>query len=278
MPLFRRKDGDLVDGVAPLRRMMPFVMPTRTESFVLYAQQIDASPTKAFLRELNAKRDNRRPVTRFHLLLRAITIVMHERPRLNRFFAGGRLYQRRGVWVSFAAKQSLNDDSALFTLKRQFHKEEALESMVEDLYHRIDSGRDGQESQSDKEIKLLLHLPPSLLHVSVSTARVLNNLNLLPYGMIEIDPLFSSVFVANLGSLGIDAAYHHNFEYGTCPLFMTIGRLRRKMVVSRRGSIEPAKTFELKWTYDERIEDGFYCAASMERLRHYLEKAPEELL
>jgi pyruvate/2-oxoglutarate dehydrogenase complex dihydrolipoamide acyltransferase (E2) component len=32
----------------------------------------------------------------------------------------------------------------------------------------------------------------------------------------------------------------------------------------------------LKWTYDERVEDGLYCARSLERLRELLEN-PEKL-
>ena len=37
-------------------------------------------------------------------MLRAIALVLAERPRLNRFTAGGRVWQRDGIWLSFSAK------------------------------------------------------------------------------------------------------------------------------------------------------------------------------
>jgi pyruvate/2-oxoglutarate dehydrogenase complex dihydrolipoamide acyltransferase (E2) component len=33
----------------------------------------------------------------------------------------------------------------------------------------------------------------------------------------------------------------------------------------------------LKWTYDERVEDGLYCARALERLRELIE-SPEKLV
>lgn len=278
MPLFKRKDGDLVPRVHPLRRMMPFLMPSKVESFLLYMQPINAARSTAFLQELNAGRPADRPVTRFHLLLQGISKVLRDRPRMNRFLAGGRLYQRRGTWISFAGKQSMDDDAPLFTLKRAFSPDESLLDMVSSLYEGIHAGRSGQESATDKEVSLLLRLPAPLLRLSIAAAKVLDNWNLLPQGMIAIDPLFSSVFVANLGSLGIDAAYHHNYEYGNCPVFITIGRVHKTVAVASDGTPQVQDTFELKLTYDERIADGFYCAASIARLRRLLEETPEELL
>ncbi len=52
----------------------------------------------------------------------------------------------------------------------------------------------------------------------------------------------------------------HLFEYGTIPIFVTIGRLQRAPVVCDDGSVGSREVFTLRYTYDERIEDGFYAA------------------
>ncbi len=106
-------------------------------------------------------------------------------------------------------------------------------------------------------------------------ARRLNHWNLVPASMIANDPMFASAFVANLGSVGIDACYHHNYEYGTIPIFVVMGRLHRAPVVVGENEIEVRQVFELKYTYDERIEDGFYCARGLERLQYLLEHPGE---
>ena len=46
MPLRERNDGRAIPGLGNLRRMMPYLMPTRNEAYVLFAQEIDASPTR----------------------------------------------------------------------------------------------------------------------------------------------------------------------------------------------------------------------------------------
>jgi hypothetical protein len=74
--------------------------------------------------------------------------------------------------------------------------------------------------------------------------------------------------VASLGSVGLDAGYHHLWEHGTCPVFCVIGRIHEGPDGRRRTV--------LKWSYDERTEDGLYCAAGLERIRELIE-SPEKL-
>src|SRR5690242_7189088 len=99
MPLFRRADGEYVEKVPAYRRIMPFIMPTRTESAVYFEQKIDATQGLAFIAEWNERHPDQK-ITFLHLLMHGAIRALHARPRLNRFTMGGHLYQRRGIWVS----------------------------------------------------------------------------------------------------------------------------------------------------------------------------------
>ena len=85
-----------------------------------------------------------------------------------------------------------------------------------------------------------------------------------------IDPLRCSAYVANLGSVGLDAAYHHLFEWGTCSLFVTIGKVKPTVVVGEDGQPTVRRTMELKIALDERIADGYYDARALELFDTYL--------
>jgi hypothetical protein len=255
---------------------MPFVMSTRNESAVLCREQVMAAPAQAFLAKLNAKRPPDRPASLFHMVLRSLALCIHERPRVNRFVAGGRYYQRRGVWLSFSGKRGMSDDAPIYTAKRLFSKEETFEEMVDSLWDTQLAGRSGKESDTDKEISLLLKMPPFVLQRVVRIGRWLNERNLFPKVMIDSDPLFATAFVANLGSVGIDACYHHNYDYGTIPVFLTVGRLKKIPIVNENDEIVPAEVFDLKYTYDERTEDGFYVSRGLAMITRRLEN-PEEL-
>jgi hypothetical protein len=276
MPLLSRPDATRVPSVHPVRRIMPFLMPTKNGAFVLFEQQVAAAPAAGFLTALNASRPPDRPVTLFHLVLRAIGIALTEFPRLNRFVAGSRLYERRGIWLSFSGKQRFDRDAPLYTAKIAFDLAEPLGAFVDRIYGLVREGRSGRESATDREIKAFLRLPAPVLRLGVRAVRRLDAWGLLPASFSAGDPLYASAFVANLGSVGLEAAYHHLYEYGTIPIFVTLGRVGRVPVVLEDGSVASRETFALRYTYDERVEDGFYAARALERLKALLE-APAQL-
>jgi len=255
--------------------MMPYLMPTRNEAYVLFAQEIDAAPTRALAGELNAARSPDRPVTQFHMLLRGLTRVFAEFPRMNRFVVGGRHYDRDGIWIAFSAKMRLDADAPVFARKMRFSPDETMLEMVDRIYEVLEEGRSGRESASDREVHAILRLPGFLRRFVVRVGRWLDAAGWLPQAMIDNDPLYASAFVANLGSVGLDAAYHHLFEHGTTPVFLTMGRVHRAPYVRDDGSVASREIFALKFTFDERTEDGFYAARGLERLKHLLEHPAE---
>ena len=76
MPLFSRPDATLVPSVHPVRRIMPFLVPSRNGAFVLFEQEVAAEPARQTLERLNAGRPPERAITLFHLVLRAIGLAL----------------------------------------------------------------------------------------------------------------------------------------------------------------------------------------------------------
>ncbi len=270
-----RADGTPVARVHPLRRIMPFIMPVRNGAFVLFEQDVPTTALRQTLERLNTERPPERRITPFHCVLYAIGVALTEFPRLNRFVAGSRLYDRRGIWLALSAKQRLERDAPVFTTKFAFQPGEALPAMVDRLLGALGDGKAGRETAADREVNGLLRLPGPLLRLAVRAQRVLDGWNLLPPALTRDDPLYASAFVANLGSVGLDAAFHHLFDYGTCPIFVTMGRIHRAPVVHDDGSVGSHEVFTLRYTYDERVEDGFYAARALERLAACLTDAAQ---
>ena len=263
----RRPDATLVRDLSAVRRFMPFISPRRNESLVYLAQTFDPERALAYLEELNVGRPPERRITFFHLVMHGLTRLYHERPRMNRFVAGGRLWQRDGIWISFSAKRALDDESPIITVKQRVEPTHSLPEMVDAILERLNSGRAGNKTTSDTEVDLLLRLPVPVIRAAMWLADKADALGVLPAGMIHSDPLYASAFVANLGSVGLEAGYHHLWEHGNCPVFCVIGRIAPDASGRRQVT--------LKYSYDERIEDGLYCARSIEKLRGWLEN-PEK--
>ncbi len=263
----RRRDGVLAK-VPPYRRIMPFLMRGRNESSVLFEQQLDMSRAQPWLADWNQRTGQR--ATAFHLVLHALARVLRERPRLNRFIVGRRIYDRRGVFMTFAAKKAMRDDAPLATVKREFRPAERFAEMVAALDADIQVARSDAISKVDKELSVFLRFPNFLLAASIALLRWLDSHGLAPHALIGDDPMYTSAFIANLGSLKIDAAYHHLYEYGNCPLFCTVGRLTTTPVAVD-GAVEIRPSLLLRYTYDERVEDGFYAASAIALVRDWIE-------
>jgi hypothetical protein len=269
MPLFSRPDGDLVRDLAPVRHIIPYLMKGRNESVVYYEQILDLTRTLPFVRAWNETHAD--TLTVFHLLLAACGKALHARPGLNRFVSGGRIYQRRGAFVSFAAKAKFKDDAPLKTVKLPVFAAEPLGETVRRIHASVGGARGADERPVDKEVRLVVKLPGFLLRAAVGLLRLLDRVNLLPAFMIRDDPMYASLFLANLGSVGIDRAWHHLYEYGTVSVFGVLGEIKKMLVPDEHGAPVARDAVRVRFAFDERVNDGFYCAASLDLVRAYVE-------
>ena len=267
MPLFRRHDGDLIHGETAMRRIMPYLMPTRTESLVLNDSAFRIQETRDWLKAYNRAHAER--ATLFHVLAYAVSQALHARPELNRFVSGGRLYQRRGVQISFVVKKEMKDDGASTTVKLEVARGEPFSEFAARMARVIRSAQQ-PERAVDKETALIMHLPGPFVRALVASAKRLDRWNLFPRFMTANDPMFASIFLANLGSAGISDAYHHLYEYGTVSLFGAVSApayqpfVEGDVLVVRPG-------LRVRWSFDERIHDAFYSAKSLELVRDIIE-------
>jgi hypothetical protein len=265
----RRPDATLVRDCGTMRRFMPYISPRRNDSVFYLPQDIEVEAALEFLEKRNRERPPERPMTLFHLFLRSLSQAHALRPGVNRFVKGGKLWQRDGIWLSFSAKREIKDGSPMITIKRRFEPErEGLDEMVDGIYDRIRPAKAGRKSTSDKEMGLLLRLPGFGVRAALGVAGLADRFGLLPRTMIEADPLYASTFVANLGSVGHDAGFHHLWEYGTCSIFSVMGRVRM--------GPEGRRKMRVCWTYDERIEDGLYSYIGIAGIQERIEN-PELL-
>lgn len=254
-----RPDGDLLK-VHPVRRILIFLMPTRAESVVFFDAAIDATKLEAFLASPAAGGAH---VT--HVAVAAANIALAATPKMNRFVVGGRLYQRRGRFLSFSLKRvRLDREAAISTVKLEMRDGETFA----ELQKRVDGGvkveRSGQKTSTDKEIDIFNALPRAALRFGVRLFRWLDDHNLLPQAFIAGDPLYTSIFIANLGSLGMAAGYHHLFEYGSCPLFIMVGAVEQRAVVVD-GQVVVRPILPVRFTFDERVEDGLNARFGIDR-------------
>ncbi len=275
-----RKDGYRVRNLDSMHAIAPLIMPQRTDNEAVMNEVFDITALKDYLEKKNADSPEFK-YTFFHVILAAIAKTIVLRPRLNRFYQGSKLFDRKDITFSFVVKKQFQDDAyeALAIIKID---EDSKVSPVEQIYSKtkkiVYSVRRENKKDGTTEIidKLVTSLPIPILRVVMRTLGWLDYHGLYPTALMNDDPYFSSVFVSNLGSIKMHASYHHLANWGTNSFFAIVGEKKLRPFFKEDGSYELRDSIDLGLTIDERIADGVYFAKSIKILHKLLEN-PELL-
>jgi len=264
-----RFDGDLVRGLPRTRRVMPYVMRGRNEAAVYIEHDVALSKTDAFIRAWNQANPGLR-IDVFHIATWALRDTLERFPTMHRFVAGGRLYDRRGIWFSYAIKAKLETGAPLLVVKRRFDLDPSFAAMVLGMQETEVAYRRGEAARVERELGLLFAFPGFVRRIIMRAINLGDRLGVLPRSFIENDPMYASAFFANMASLGMPPVYHHLYEYGTAGVFSSLGR-----PVTEPGSPTSGpgrrRTMQVRWTFDERAEDGLTAWFAIRRFRQVME-------
>ena len=268
-----RSNGRKIKTLPAFFKVIPSVMLERNDSQVLYKQDI---PIKYLDEYIDNKAKDGIKIAYMHIIYAAIVRVIAERPRLNRFVMNGTTYARNKIYVSLAIKKNLTDDGVETTTKIEYQGTETIFDIKQKLDAIIEQNKEVEaNNETDKLAKTLGLIPTGLIRVAVKFLKFLDRHGLLPKAIIKASPFHTSVFLTNVGSLGIDTIYHHLYNFGTTSMFFSMGK-KKKSFIYEDEEIKEEKCITLTFVGDERICDGFYYANSFKSLFRYLKK-PELL-
>lgn len=268
-----RKWGDRRDGVwvkdAPgMNVVMANLFPKRTDSEVFLQQQIDVTQLLKFIEARNGP-DAPFKTTMFHCFVDMVARVLNERPYLNRFVQGRRIYQRDEITISFVAKRCFSDQSEEALMQYRAKGEHTLADISKIIVGDVRQMRsDSQDHGINDIMDRLSKLPRPVLMAVIHVLRVLDFWGKVPKALREGDSNCASVLLSNLGSIQCPSVYHHLNNYGTTSVLITIGAIHKVPTVMEDGSVQMRDFVDIGATLDERIADGFYFARSLKLIKH----------
>ena len=269
-----RKDAKWVGNIDSMHGLFPYIMPNRTDNEAVLNETVDLSAINEYIAEKNAA-DPAFRYTFFHVICAALIKAFVLRPKLNRFYAGKRLYQRNDFSITFIVKKQFNDqsDEAIAIIKADPESPvpaiEQIHSEVERICTTVrkENKKDGTTDIIDDLVKL----PRPILSTIMNFLSWLDFHGWYPDALAKEDPYFSSIFVSNLGSIKLHANYHHLANWGTNSFFVVVGEKKPTPFCREDGSVEVKEALDLGITVDERIADGYYYSRSVALVRKLLE-------
>ncbi len=271
-----RKEGRRIKGGMPMDAVMPFIMTTRVGASNKFSSTIDIGNCEILIRKLRA--DGYKSIGMMHVFMAAYCRVIAQYPGLNRYIRGQRLYARNGIEICMTIKKELKLNAPETVIKLETTPAVTLLELYENLTKLIEENKAaGDQNDMDNFVRLLMKLPRVLLKMAIGLIKLLDYFNLLPRWLTKLSPFHGSLFLTNLGSLGIPPVYHHLYDFGNLPLFIAIGAKRFEYVLNKEGETEKHTLTDFTLVCDERICDGHYYATAFKKLKKLLEN-PEQLL
>ena len=270
-----RKDGTKLKKISSMHFVMPLIFPNRCDNEAFISQRIDLTNLMAYLEKKNA--DN--PPYKYNLfqvmiatMLKTITL----RPKMNRFITNKTMYQRNEVSAAFTIKKEFADNGAEALAFIHSKDTDTLDTIHDEIYRQISFCRSDKVDSATGSMNTIQAIPGFLVKIVGAGARFLDRHGWMPKSVADGDPYYSSVVLSNLGSIKLDAGYHHLSNWGTTSVFCTIGEMKKRPFFDDEGNMTMRMSVDLGLTIDERLADGYYYSRTIALMKKLLEN-PELL-
>jgi hypothetical protein len=280
MKRYRRRFGDRYDGrllrtIDPFYKIIPYIMKTRVDAQTYFEDKIEINAIEEYLKE--KRKAGIKNIGFLHIVIAAMVRTLSQKPRLNRFIAGQRIYARNEILISLALKKQLHEDIPETTIKLKFKPTDTIFEIAEKLNAAITENKKIEtKNGADIIARLIMLCPGFLVKLIVWLIKVLDYVGFMPKAINKLSPFHTSVFITDLGSLGIQPVFHHLYEFGTTSVFVAFGMKQKEYTLSKDNSILEKRVVNIKIVTDERIVDGYYFAAAF-KLFKKLMQSPEKL-
>lgn len=265
-----RKEGRLLRTIDPIFRIMPYIMTKRSDSQNFFTEKLDIAEAEKFCREQT--RAGRKNFSMLHVIIAAYIRVVSQRPAINRFVSGQKIYARNNIEVLMTIKKKMALDGEETSIKVYFEPTDTVYD-VYDKFNKVVEENKGETEGNDTEqfVKLLNHIPGFMLKFVVGLIKVLDYHGMLPRFLLNLSPMHGSMIITSMGSLGIRPIYHHIYDFGNLPVFVAYGSKQHGVKMDDDGTVKKYRYIEMKVTTDERICDGYYYASAFKMMKKLFE-------
>lgn len=264
-----RKDGRRVRSMSPMSYVIPYIMRTRNDAQNFISDSIDITETDKFLRE--QRKLGYKSMSILHIFLASYVRMLTVRPGINRFVSGQKIFHRNTIEFNMAVKKEMSLDAPDTMVKARFEPTDTLYEVYEKFNTIVNAATaENSNTDFDKTAKALTYLPGLVFRFAVSVLTFMDYFGMLPQKLLDVSPFHGSMIITSMGSLGIPPIYHHLYNFGNLPVFISYGQKYHKNIMNADGAIEKRTYIDYKVVVDERICDGFYYASALKLVKKFV--------
>ncbi len=272
------KEGRRIKTLNPFSTIIPYIMVERSDSQNTINDCFDVSGAEQLVRRLRTEGYD--SIGILHIVIAAYVRALSQRPAVNRFIRGQKIYARNGIVINMAVKRKMSLEGDETTVKLKCNPSDTLI----DIYHKFNellldtvSSEESEANSTDTAARIIGYIPGLIKKWVIWFLKTLDYFGLLPSALINASPFHGSMFITSMASLNIPPIRHHLYNFGNVPVFIAFGAKRAELVLNEDGSVTKRRVVDFVANLDERICDGYYYASALKMFKKYL-VSPEALL
>ena len=270
-----RKEGRLLRSLDPFYKFIPYIMVQKNDACNQFSDSAEITETDRWLRD--KRKEGYKGLGYLHLFIAAYVRLVSQRPAINRFIAGRRIYARNNIEVVLTVRRGMTAEAGETTIKVVFDPYDTVFDVYHKMTEKIDEIKYGEEDNNTEQVaSALTKLPRFVLRFAIWILKVMDYFGLIPQSLLDASPFHGSFIITDLGSLGTPPVYHHIYNFGNLPFFVAFGSKRKAYELDRSSTPVERKYVDYRVSMDERICDGAYLVSSMKYMKYYLSH-PKEL-
>ncbi|MBO4278895.1 MAG: 2-oxo acid dehydrogenase subunit E2 [Spirochaetales bacterium] len=275
----KKQKGETYDAyrvwdVQPIQQFMTDLLGDRVSNEAVCKFEIDMEALDAYIARKNAENPEFK-YTFFHVFCAALGRSCADRPRMNYFIRNGHYYERKEISLTAIAKKQKVDgaEEGMIIMKYDKNSDQSpVDQMHESICKQVYNIRKSEDSHDDttKIMQTLVNLPRPIYRLVMRTILRLDRKGKLFKDFVDANPYSKTCFISNLGSIKMDAEYHHLANFGSNSFFAIIGKKEKKPLFKDDGTFEMRDYLPVSFTIDERIGDGVYFANTIKVFKAYM--------
>lgn len=252
-----------------------------TDPNVYQPMEFNVTRSTEFLSALK-KKAAEPSVTLFHLFLKAMAMTIEHYPHLNRVLMRSSLYQRQHIELFVVSAKVVDNYMDKYDLGG-FKLVSPQSIALKDFPGKLQSLEQESEKFTDDKryafnYSLLQKMPLSLSKLCSRIFDVIAyTFNINPdkiFGFAQDQ--FGTMWVSNVGSLGLPSACVPHYPLSRCGLGVSVGMAKKKPVVID-NTVCIQEILDVTFSIDHRLFDGSHLSQPLNYLQQLLEE-PEKLL
>ncbi len=266
-----RKDGRKLRTIEPMHRLMPYIMARRSDASNTFYDRIEISKADEMCRR--KVREGKTSFGLLHVMLAAYVRAISQRPGINRFISGQKIFARNSISIVMTVKKELSLNAPETVIKVDFEPGDTVDEVYEKFSSTVKAAIESMDKPTavDSVAKVLSFIPGVLLRWTIKFLNALDYWGLLPKFLLDLSPFHGTMVITSMGSLGINPIYHHIYDFGNLPVFISYGTKKTVYEYDRKGNLEKRRYVDIKAVTDERICDGHYFASAFKLYKKFIE-------